>query len=80
MLGWTLLRAAIEDRDADVELFRRQVAGEIGFYSIEALHPFEQAAIWCSIRSSTVRDNDGNFSRCVRVVQDITSRKEAEER
>ena len=32
------------------------------------------------MRSSTVRDADGNFLYGVRVVQDITERKEAEER
>ena len=32
------------------------------------------------VRSSTVRDPDGNFLYGVRVVQDITERKEAEER
>ena len=36
--------------------------------------------IWCSIRSSTVRDAAGRFLYGVRVVQDITARKEAEER
>ena len=82
LLGWTLFaRTHPEDRDADVELFRRQVAGEIGFYSTEKRFiRSDGRVIWCSIRSSTVRDNDGNFLYCVRVVQDITTRKEAEER
>jgi PAS domain S-box-containing protein len=82
LLGWTLFsRTHPEDRDADEELYRRQVAGEIGFYSTEKRFiRSDGRVIWCSIRSSTVRDNDGNFLYCVRVVQDITARREAEER
>lgn len=82
LLGWTLFsRTHPDDRDADVELYRRQVAGEIGFYSTEKRFiRSDGRVIWCAIRSSTVRDNDGKFLYCVRVVQDITARKEAEER
>lgn len=82
LLGWTLFsRTHPDDREADAELYRRQVAGEIGFYSTEKRFiRSDGRVIWCSIRSSTVRDNDGNFLYCVRVVQDITARKEAEER
>ena len=57
------------------------MAGEIGFYSLEKR--FVRAdgrVIWISMRSSTVRDADDNFLYGVRVVQDITERKEAEER
>jgi two-component sensor histidine kinase len=70
-----------DDRDVDEDLYRRQVKGEIGFYSIEKRFVRKDGrVIWCSIRSSTVRDAGGHFLYGVRVVQDITSRKEAEDR
>ena len=57
------------------------MAGDIGFYSLEKR--FVRAdgrVIWIAVRSSTVRDADDNFLYGVRVVQEITERKEAEER
>ena len=82
LLGWRLFaRTHPDDRDSDEEFYRRQVRGELGFYSIEKRFLRKDGrAIWCAVRSSTVRDADGNFLYGVRVVQDITERKEAEER
>ena len=82
LLGWKLFaRTHPDDRDVDEDLYRRQVKGEIGFYSIEKRFVRKDGrVIWCSIRSSTVRDADGHFLYGVRVVQDITARKEAEDR
>ncbi len=82
LLGQRLFaRTYPADRDTDEELYRRQVRGELGFYSIEKrLVRKDGRAIWCAIRSSTVRDAAGNFLYGVRVVQDITERKEAEDR
>ena len=82
LLGWKLFgRTHPDDRDVDGELYRRQVAGEIGFYSIEKRFIRKDGrTIWMGVRSSTVRDADGKFLYGVRVVQDITERKEAEER
>ena len=82
LLGWRLfVRTHPDDRDVDEDLYRRQVKGEIGFYSIEKRFIRKDGrVIWCSIRSSTVRDAAGNFLYGVRVVQDITARKEADER
>ena len=69
------------DRDVDEELYRRQVAGDIGFYSLEKRFVRNDGrVIWIAVRSSTVRDANGGFLYGVRVVQDITDRKEAEER
>jgi two-component sensor histidine kinase len=57
------------------------VAGDIGFYSLEKRFVRNDGRIiWIAVRSSTVRDADGSFLYGVRVVQDITDRKEAEER
>ena len=70
-----------DDRDVDDELYRRQVAGDIGFYSIEKRFIRRDGRmIWIAVRSSTVRDVAGHFLYGVRVVQDVTERKEAEER
>jgi PAS domain S-box-containing protein len=82
LLGWRLFsRTHPDDRDVDEELYRRQVKGEIGFYSIEKRFVRKDGrVIWCAIRSSTVRDANGQFLYGVRVVQDVTARKEAEER
>ena len=82
LLGWRLFaRTHPGDRDVDEELYRRQVAGDIGFYSLEKRFVRNDGRmIWIAVRSSTVRDVDGSFLYGVRVVQDITERKEAEER
>jgi PAS domain S-box-containing protein len=82
LLGWRLFaRTHPDDRDVDEDLYRRQVKGEIGFYSIEKRFIRKDGrTVWCSIRSSTVRDAYGNFLYGVRVVQDITARKEADDR
>ena len=82
LLGWRLLgRTHPDDRDVDQDLYQRQVAGDIGFYSIEKRFVRKDGrVIWIAVRSSTVRDATGHFLYGVRVVQDITERKEAEER
>jgi PAS domain S-box-containing protein len=82
LLGWKLFgRTHPDDRDVDEDLYRRQVAGDIGFYSLEKRFVRRDGrVIWIAVRSSTVRDHDGQFLYGVRVVQDITERKESEER
>jgi len=82
LLSWKLQgRTHPDDRDVDDELYRRQVAGDIGFYSIEKRFMRKDGrVIWIAVRSSTVRDSTGHFLYGVRVVQDVTERKEAEER
>jgi len=82
LLGWKLFgRTHPEDRDVDGDLYQKQVAGEIGFYSIEKRFIRRDGRmIWMGVRSSTVRDRSGKFLYGVRVVQDITERKEAEAR
>ena len=82
LLGWRLFAATHpQDRDVDEDLYHRQVAGDIGFYSLEKRFIRRDGrVIWIAVRSSTVRDAGGAFLYGVRVVQDITDRKEAEER
>jgi PAS domain S-box-containing protein len=70
-----------EDAKAERDLYRRQVEGEIDRYTIEkAIRRKDGREIYVSVISSTVRDADGKFRYAVRVVQDITERKRAEER
>jgi PAS domain S-box-containing protein len=60
--------------------FRRQVAGEIGRYTVEKrIHHEDGRYHWTSVTSSSVRDAAGNFLYAVRVLHDITDRKRAEE-
>ena len=70
-----------DDADSDREGFRKQVAGELDFYSIEKRFIRKDGRIiWLSVRSSPVRDADNRLLYVVRVVQDITERKAAEQR
>lgn len=70
-----------DDADADREAFRKQVDGELEFYSIEKrLKRGDGRVVWISVRSSPVRGGDGRLLYVVRVVQDITERKAAERR
>jgi PAS domain S-box-containing protein len=82
LVGWSLSgRTHPDHRMEDEELFRRQVAGELGMYSIEKRFVRKDGrVIWIAVRSSSVRDSDNNFLYGVRVVQDITEHKAAEER
>jgi PAS domain S-box-containing protein len=70
-----------DDADPDREGFRKQVAGELEFYSVEKRFIREDnRVIWLSVRSSPVRDEGDKLRYVVRVVQDITERKAAEQR
>ncbi len=69
------------DVDQDRAAFRKQVAGDLGIYSVEKrMVRKDGRVIWISVRSAPVRDARGHFLFAVRVVQDITERKAAEER
>jgi PAS domain S-box-containing protein len=90
MTGWTreellsrklFSRTHPGDKDLDEAMFLRQVAGELDFYSVDRrfIHK-DGRTLWCLVRSSSVRDAHGKFLYCVRVIHDITERKQAEER
>ena len=69
-----------EDRDRDRAQFGRQAAGEIDRYTIEKrIRRSDGTYAWVSITSSSVRDAQGQFLYAVRVQNDITDRKRAEE-
>ena len=70
-----------EDIEPDREGFRKQVHGELEFYSVEKRFVRKDGrVIWISVRSSPVRDAGGRLLYLVRVVQDITEHKAAEQR
>jgi PAS domain S-box-containing protein len=70
-----------DDVDADRQAFRKQVSGELNFYSVEKrfVRP-DGRVVWIFVRSSPVRSASGELLYVVRVVQDVTERKEAERR
>src|SRR5262249_54024061 len=70
-----------DDVDPDREAFRKQVAGELEFYSVEKrLIRRDGRVIWLSVRSSPIRDADNRLQYVVRVVQDVTEHKASERR
>ena len=70
-----------DDADPDREGFRKQVAGELEFYSVEKRFIRKDGrVIWLSVRSSPVRGADVRLQYVVRVVQDITEHKALERR
>ena len=70
-----------DDRPSDVDRFREQATGQGGGYVAEKrLIRKNGSVIWGDVRSSTVRDAAGRFLYGIRVVQDITERKNAEMR
>jgi PAS domain S-box-containing protein len=70
-----------DDADPDREGFRKQVAGDLKFYSVEKRFIRKDGrVIWLSVRSSPVQGDDGHLIYVVRVVQDITERKASDRR
>ncbi len=61
--------------------FARQVAGEIDSYTIEKRFKRKDGGgvFWAAVTSTSVCDDDGKFLYAVRIQQDITARKRAEE-
>jgi len=82
MLGGFLFRHTYaDDSDIDRAAFEEQVAGKLEFYSVEKrMIRKDGRIIWIAVRSSPVRSADGKMLYVVRVVQDITERKAAEQR
>ena len=70
-----------EDRDDDFDQYQRLVAGEIDRYSIEKrIVRKDGRVIWVAVTSSSVRDAAGKFVYGVRIFEDITERKAAEDK
>ena len=71
----------VDDVEGDQERYRQQVAGEVELYQLEKRYVRRNGeTAWVLVSSSAVRDGEGRFAYSVRVVQDITHRKQAEDR
>src|SRR5262245_18221094 len=69
-----------EDVTADHAQFIRQVRGELDRYTVEKrFRRSDGGKLWVSVTSVAVRDAAGRFLYAVRVQQDVTARKAAEE-
>jgi PAS domain S-box-containing protein len=67
--------------DHDLELFARQVAGELNTYTTESQFTRKDGSSgWARITSTALRDASGRFLYAVRVVEDITERRAADRR
>jgi PAS domain S-box-containing protein len=65
----------------DLGLFKRQVAGELDTYTTESKFQRKGGSSgWARVTSTAVRDADGTFLYAVRVVEDITERRQADKR
>jgi len=70
-----------DDIEADWKLFGDLLAGKRDTYRIEKRYLNKDGlVIWGSLAVSLVRDNEGRPHRIIRMVEDITERKQAEER
>lgn len=81
LLGCSIFDPTFGERpESDEAQFRRQVKGEIDHYSIDKrCRRRDGSMVWASVASVRVCDSDGRFLRAVRVLQDISARKRAEE-
>jgi PAS domain S-box-containing protein len=81
LLSKTLFDITHPDDVADERSqFARQVSGEIDHYSTTKRYIRQDGrVIWVEVTSSTVGNDDGSFGYGVRMVQDITERKLADE-
>ena len=67
--------------EQDLDLFARQVAGELDTYTTDSKFRRKDGSRgWARVTSTAVRDAAGAFLYAVRVVEDITERRQADER
>jgi len=68
-----------EDRDSELDLFRKQMAGDIATYSIEKRLAHKNGhPVWIGVSASRVDDIKGRPLYGIRVIRDISARKHAE--
>jgi PAS domain S-box-containing protein len=69
-----------DDREDDLEGFRRVVRGEVPKYVAEKRYVRKDGSVaWVSVDTAIVRDGGGQPLRTVALIQDVTERKQAEE-
>jgi len=67
--------------ETDLEFFARQVAGELDTYTIESQFTHKNGSRgWARVTSTALKDSSGNFLYAIRVVEDVTERREADRR
>ena len=67
--------------EKDLDLFRRQVAGELDTYTTDSKFQRKDGSRgWARVTSTAVRDAAGAFLYAVRVIEDITERRQADKR
>lgn len=67
--------------EQDLELFARQVAGELDTYTTESQFIRKDGSTgWARVTSTALRDASGNFLHAVRVIEDVTERRAADRR
>ncbi|WP_134496063.1 PAS domain S-box protein [Microvirga pakistanensis] len=68
-----------EDRSSEIEMFRKQMSGEIASYSLEKrlIHK-DGHPVWIGVSASRVDDLNGRPLYGIRVIRDISGRKRAE--
>ncbi len=70
-----------DDRDRDRGLLRRMVSGELAVFDVEKRYIRKNGnAVWARVTANIIRDGSGRPLRDTAVVQDITARKEREEK
>lgn len=69
-----------DDIEPDRSLYAQQMAGELSRYHVEKRYLRKDGAVaWVSVNSVLVRQGDGSPRYAVRVIQDVTRQKRAEE-
>ncbi|HEY6402469.1 MAG TPA: PAS domain S-box protein, partial [Blastocatellia bacterium] len=70
-----------DDLDQDVKEVRRMLAGEVDTYSMEKRY-FRKggSVVWVNLTVSMTRKTDGSPDYFISIVEDITARKQAEEK
>lgn len=69
-----------KDQTQDLELFHRQMSGELDFYSLEKRLVHKSGhLVWIGLSASRVDNVDGHPLYGIRVVRDVSARKRAEE-
>jgi PAS domain S-box-containing protein len=70
-----------ESLEKDLDLFRRQVAGELDTYTTDSKFQRRDGSRgWARVTSTAVRDAAEAFLYAVRVIEDITERRQADKR
>ncbi len=75
---WDFIEEEADRRDAR-DAFARLVRGEIDSFAVERAYTAKDGRRWwAEVRTTAIRDEHGRFLYAVRVVHDITARKQAE--